>query len=272
LQRFYANPVRYFLRERLGIHLEESEELLDSHEPFVPDRLEAYRLREAQFAGLLAGQPAEEVSALLRARGWLPQGVAGDLAARTARDATLPLWQGAQALLAATSMPACEAEFEAHGMHLHGRLDGLCDQGLWRVRHGALRAKDRLRLWLDHLLLNVAAPVGVPLHSILIARDTHLRLAPESRAREVLADLLAIYREGLVQALPFYPETAWAWLEQKNWRREWEGDRFNDKPGERDDGYIRLALRDNPKDPLGAGFQQLATRVFAPLKEKVGDG
>jgi exodeoxyribonuclease V gamma subunit len=274
LQRFFAHPVRHFLRERLGVHLEETEELLDIHEPFVPNALEAYRLREAQFAGLVAGQSIDDVTALLHARGWLPQGVAGDLAVRSALEQALPLWQSAQAWLEAACQPDCAVEFAAHGIRLSGRLDGLTDRGLWRVRHGKLRAKDRLRLWLDHLLLNVAAPAGVPLHSSLIARDAFMQLVPEARAREVLADLLALYRDGLLQALPFYPETAWAWLEQKNWRREWEGDRFNDKPGERDEAYIRLALRDNPKDPLGAEFQQLAARILGPLQHamKVGDG
>ncbi|MEW6514569.1 MAG: exodeoxyribonuclease V subunit gamma [Pseudomonadota bacterium] len=272
LQRFFAHPVRHFLRERMGIHLEESEELLDMHEPFVPNALEAYRLREAQFAGLVAGHPVDEVTALLHARGWLPQGVAGDLAARAAHDEALPLWQSAQAWLDAGRQPDCAVEFAAHGIRLSGRLDGLTDRGLWRVRHGKLRAKDRLRLWLDHLLLNVAAPAGVPLHSSLIARDAFMQLVPEPRAREVLAGLLALYRDGLLQALPIYPETAWAWLEQKNWRREWEGDAFNYKPGERDDAYVRLALRDRPEDPLGAEFQQLAEHIFGPLKQKVGDG
>jgi exodeoxyribonuclease V gamma subunit len=272
LQRFLAHPVRYFLRERLGIHLEESEELLDIHEPFVPDPLEAYRLREAQFTGLVAGQASDEVTALLHARGWLPQGVAGDLAARVARDQALPLWQAAQPWLAATRLADCEVGFAAHGLRLSARIAGPTDRGLWRVRHGKLRAKDRLRLWLDHLLLNLAAPAGVPLVSTLIARDTSMQLVPEPRAREILADLLALYREGMQRALPFYPETAWAWVEQKNWRREWLGDTFNDKPGERDDAYIRLALRDRADDPLGAEFQQLAARVFAPLIEKLGDG
>jgi exodeoxyribonuclease V gamma subunit len=222
----------------------------------------------------VAGQSIDDVTALLHARGWLPQGVAGDLAVRSALEQALPLWQSAQAWLEAACQPDCAVEFAAHGIRLSGRLDGLTDRGLWRVRHGKLRAKDRLRLWLDHLLLNVAAPAGVPLHSSLIARDAFMQLVPEARAREVLADLLALYRDGLLQALPFYPETAWAWLEQKNWRREWEGDRFNDKPGERDEAYIRLALRDNPKDPLGAEFQQLAARILGPLQHamKVGDG
>ncbi len=272
LQRFFAHPVRYFLRERLGIHLEESEELLATHEPFIPDHLEAYRLREAQFGALAAGQAEEEADALLRARGWLPQGIAGELAARAARAEAMPLWEAAQPWREAVRQPDCAVAFEAAGLRLAGRLDGLTDRGLWRVRHGRLRARDRLRLWLDHLLLNSAAPAGVPPVSTLIARDELLRLAPEPAAADILADLLALCREGTARVLPFYPETAWAWQARKNWRREWEGDSYHGKPGERDDPYIRLALRDSAEDPLGAEFQLLARRIFEPLLNRVGDG
>ncbi|MDP1652358.1 MAG: exodeoxyribonuclease V subunit gamma [Rhodocyclaceae bacterium] len=280
LQRFFSNPVRYFLRECLGIHLEESEELLETVEPFVPDRLEAYRLREAHFAALAAGMTPGETVRLLRARGWLPQGVAGDLADRTAHDEAAPLWQAVRPWATAERLPPCEAIFAAGGINLSGRFDGLSERGLWRVRHGRLRPQDRLRLWLDHLLLNIAEPAGVALQSVLFARDGAMHLAPEPRAAEYLADLLAIYREGLQSPLPFYPETAWAWLEQKNWRRAWEGDAFNQKPGERDDPYVRLALRDRADDPLegggpsGQAFQNLAARIFGPLQAamKVGDG
>jgi exodeoxyribonuclease V gamma subunit len=278
LQRFFSNPARYFLRECLGIHLEENEELLEIIEPFVPDRLEAYRLREAHFAALAAGMSPGENTRLLRARGWLPQGVAGDLADRTAHDEAAPLWQAARAWVATERLPLCEIIFAAGGINLTGCIDGLSKQGLWRVRHGNLRSKDRLRLWIDHLVLNIAAPAGVVRQSVLFARDGALHLAPEPRAAEYLADLLAIYREGLQSPLSFFAETAWAWLEQKNWRRTWEGDTFNQKPGERDDPYVRLALRDRADDPLGESFQQLATRILGPLrdalknKEELSDG
>jgi len=274
LQRFFAHPVRYFLRQRLGIHLEESEGLLEIVEPFIPDALEAYRLRAALFDGWSAGQDAEEATRLLRARGWLPQGVAGDLAARQARVQATPLWEAAEPWRTATRLPDAEVALEMDGIRLSGRLAGLTERGLWRVRHGRLRAQDRLRLWLDHLLLNLVAPAAVPSHSVLIARDAVVRFPPVSDAQAILADLLALYLEGTRRVLPFFPETAWAWLDGKNWRRAWEGDVFNHVPGERDDAYVRLFLRDNLKAPLGPEFQQLAARIHAPLQQamKVGDG
>ncbi len=276
-QRFFAHPTRFYLREQLGIHLEAGEELLESHEPFVLNRLEAYRLRAACFEGWRAGRASEQTQQLLRARGWLPQGAAGDRAFLVALDEALPIWHAARPWAEANARPACETVFSDGLTTLSGRLDDLTARGLWRLRFGRLRAPDRLRLWLDHLLLQAA---GQPMNSILIALDGTVSLAPlpVARAGEILADLLAIHRDGLLHPIPFYPETAWAWLEQKStWRSAWTGSPFQRRPSECEDPYRRLALRDCPDDPLGESFQTLARRIFQPLRDqlepgKVGDG
>lgn len=274
LRRFLVHPLRFHLRERLGIHLEENEELLEIHEPFVPDRLDDYHLRAAFFDGWRAGRPEADTVRLLRARGSLPHGIAGEIVSAAARDEAAPLWEAARPWAEAPAAPPCEVAFDDGATLLTGTLDGLGAAGLWRVRHGRTRAADRLRLWLDHLLLQIAAPAGVAPESALIARDGVTRFSPVPDAAAHLADLLDLWRAGLKAPLPFYPETAWAWIGQKGWQREWAGDSFNNKPGERDDPYIRLALRDAVGDPLGADFQRLAARVFAPMQEalKVGDG
>ncbi|WP_131111162.1 exodeoxyribonuclease V subunit gamma [Sulfuricystis thermophila] len=273
LHRFFSQPVRYFLRERLGIHLEEREALLEIHEPFVPDALEFYRLREAQFIALREGQAVAQTAARLRARGWLPSGVAGELVARRTHQESLTMWKCAQPWLTASAIPDLQVEFAAHGVRLVGRIGGLTDQGLWRVRHGRLCAKDRLRLWIDHLLLNVLAPQGVPAVSTLIARDATLQLPAVPEAQALLADLLAWFRAGMERVLPFYPETAWAWLKGRGIKQAWEGDSYRDHPGERDDAYVALFLRDRQDDPLGEEFQTLAAAIFGPLRQalKVGD-
>jgi exodeoxyribonuclease V gamma subunit len=267
LQRFFAHPQRAFLRDRLGIHLESGEDRLETHEPFVPDGLEAYRLREAVSDGWRAGRDEAETTRLLAARGWLPHGVAGALAGQAAHEAMRPLHVAARPWLAAPRLPPCLVDFAADGLRLAGRLDGVTTQGLWRVRPGRLRGKDRLRLWIDHLLLQLAASAEAERVSVLIALDDTLRLAPLARdaAAAHLADLLALWRAGRRAPLPFYPETAWAWSADDNWQRAWAGDAFRDIPGERDDAYVRLALRDSADDPLGAPFQALAARVCAPL-------
>jgi exodeoxyribonuclease V gamma subunit len=270
LQRFLAHPVRHHLRQVLGIHLEEREELLEIHEPFVANGYERYRLREAHFAALQAGADADTTLRLLRARGWLPHGIAGALASDAARDEALPLWQAARLWAQAEIREPLSVDFTDGTITLDGRLDRLCADGLWHLRFGTTRARDLLQLWVEHLLLQVVAPHSagrVGRRSALIAHDGVSVFAPVADAANHLADLLALYREGLVVPLAFYPETAWAWLAGKSsWRTVWTGSPFSTKPGEGQDAYLHLALRDSVDDPLGADFQQLATRIFAPLR------
>lgn len=269
LQRFFANPTRHFLHEQLGIHLEAGEELLEIHEPFVPDKLDEYRLRTACFELRRTGTDEAAIAQLLRARGWLPHGVAGEIACAAASAQADTLWQRARPWREAKAVPAIDIDFRGGGVQLVDRLDGLTSQGLWRVRPGSIRAIDRLRLWLDHLALQVCAPVDVMRESALIARDGVLRLLPlpsVADAAERLAELLAIYRDGRRMALPFYPETAWAWLTGGQWRRAWAGDAHRGIDGEGDDAYVRLALRDRAGEPLDDRFQALAQRILEPLR------
>ncbi len=164
-------------------------------------------------------------------------------------------------------MPPCEVSFADGQTLLTGRLDGLTADGLWRIRYGKTRPEDLLRLWLDHLLLQIAAPGEMKHHSVLVAHDGITRLPPHAQATETLADLLEIYRQGLQAPLPFFPKTAWAWQERKaSWRNAWAGLPYQKIPGEQDDPYVQLAWRDRRDDPLGAAFQEMAARIFGPLR------
>ena len=93
-------------------------------------------------------------------------------------------------------------------------------------------------------------------------------LGPVGAASVHLGELLALYRQGQHAPLPFYPKTAWAWLEGKSgWRSAWSGGKHPPRPGECDDVYLRLGLRDRADDPLGPLFQQMARLIFGPLQK-----
>jgi len=265
LRRFLKHPLRYFLRERLGIELGARESVLEIHEPFVPDHLLAYRLRAAFFEGWRAGRSTGEIAQLLAAQGALPHGVAGTLACELAQEEAAPLWESARPWALAPALPPCPISFTAGSLMLDGILEGICAAGCWRVRHGRIRAEDRLMLWLDHLLLHIAAPAGVPMESVLIAPEGEMRLGPLDDAAGVLNDLLDLYASRLPPML--FPETAWTFVSTGKWERAWRGDEYHDIPGERDDPYVRLALRDGEGAPPGKSFQDLAMRVFLPIQK-----
>lgn len=55
--RFYQHPSRYYAQHQLYLHLENEQQTLEDIEPFVPDRLESYLLREALVKNHLSADP-----------------------------------------------------------------------------------------------------------------------------------------------------------------------------------------------------------------------
>ena len=70
---FFANPTRYFLRDRLGVRLELDDLTLEDEEPFELDNLELHRLRSDIWDQMQAGIRPERGAALLHGSGRLPQ-------------------------------------------------------------------------------------------------------------------------------------------------------------------------------------------------------
>ncbi|MBA1331328.1 hypothetical protein QQ73_09240, partial [Candidatus Endoriftia persephone str. Guaymas] len=62
-----------------------------------------------------------------------------------------------------------EVDLQLDGFHLTGWLEGVTSAGLLSYRPGKLKAKDRLRLWVNHLALcalrqQTAAEAPLSLH------------------------------------------------------------------------------------------------------------
>jgi len=96
-----------------------------------------------------------------------------------------------------------------------------------------------------------------------------------AEADRILAALLGVYRRGLQEPLPFFPESSRAYFEKladgagnepqalAAARRHWRGSDY--APGESDNPYHRLCFGDS--EPLADDFKRLAVAVFQPLFE-----
>src|SRR5699024_9392007 len=74
LVRFFGNPARAFLRERLGIHLGRPDDAIDDDEIFTIDGLQAYRHKQEVLGRLLSGTGSDDCYHVMRAAGDLPMG------------------------------------------------------------------------------------------------------------------------------------------------------------------------------------------------------
>jgi exodeoxyribonuclease V gamma subunit len=158
-------------------------------------------------------------------------------------------------------------EFRVHGAVTRSRLGGVVD-----FRPTKAKSTDRLGLWLRHLALACMDAGG---ESRWLGTEQTVILDPVAEPRTLLADLVALYWEGLCRPVPFFPKGSYAAWEATGdevtaARKEWESPDLPDlPPGDGDDAYIALAFRG--REPHDAEFLATAHRVLDPLREHQRD-
>ena len=213
LTAFVEHPVRAFLRQRVRVApASEDEEPADGL-PVELDGLAKWRIGERLLSDRLAGADAGRSAQAEWRRGELPPGgigtrVLGDVAGRVD-----PLVAVATALGAAETGSQDVTAVLSPELTVVGTVPGIHDGTVLRVGYSSLTAKHRRRAWVQLLALTVAhrdrrwTAVTVGRGPGGVARSTLGPVDPE-RARGVLADLVAVRREGLREPLPLPTETA----------------------------------------------------------------
>ena len=160
------------------------------------------------------------------------------------------------------------------GTRLAGAVGGYFPgKGLMAYHGGRFKGNHLLQLWLDHLALSAGDLWHRGEASRLLTTDKSWRIAPlaPERARAMLEDYCALYREGRNRPLPILPEISYLWANARNpdealarasrrWHDAWSGNRY----GDRHDAYVQLVQRRQPaapfNDPL---FDLYARRLYA---------
>ena len=272
LIRFLCSPAAYFLQNRLGVRLPEDAAVPADEEPFELAGLDRYGLRQRLLELATGGADWEKILERLRAEGALPHGAFGQIWIEENAERVATFLERLHALQGEPRDPL-DLDLRIGARTLTGQLRNLGSGGLVGARFRGLKAKDQLRLWVRHLVLNAVRPEGLPLASVHLGDDNEIHLGPVPDARERLADLVQLRREGLTRPLPFFPESALQWFRSGDYGsafwKAWRGYSFNQVPGEQDDPWVRISFRG--QDPLGADFQRLATRIYGPLLSAVED-
>jgi len=136
-----------------------------------------------------------------------------------------------------------------------------------RYRCAKLNAKDRIRAWIEHLVLNAVRQEGYPSETLLIMTNDTATYSRVENAAIVLKSLLDLYWQGLSLPLRFFPSSAMAYADKQKWdinkaRAKWE-DGYNDIPGEGSDPYFRLCF--GRTEPFTEDFEKTARAVLEPL-------
>ena len=265
LVRFFFNPTRYLLRQRLDIWLHEGETALETREPFVLNYSATRFIRQELLACELGGGDVTAVFERMRAAGLLPHGTLGESVFAAEQSVVKGFARRLRGRLPTCVLPPQHVELELGDMCLYGQLTQVSELGLLDYSVAKTSAYDWSRLWIHHLVLNALTIEGEKL-SYFFAQDTSVRLKPVNAATELLAELLALYWEGLHRPLPFFPRSALHYVQAsreplRKARSVWWPSEYH--RGEADESYFQLVFAGT--DPLDEEFECLAQTVFKPM-------
>ncbi len=274
--RFFGNPARYLLNKRLGIYLDDETGILDENEPFDLSGLDRYQLEQDLLNRVLQKRDLKEYLSAAKASGQLPHGVPGEwLYAQTCAEVdsflrtVLPYKEKGP-------IESLDVDFYLDGFRLQGRIGNIYPDGLMLYRYANMRPQDRLTLWIHLHILNRTGAKKHAGKGLLICKDKICSYAAVEGSEELLRTLLAVYRQGLMKPLHFFPRSslAYAGAMEKHGdegkalvaaHRTWDSD-FG--ASEREDPYFRLCF--NKVDPLDEEFRDLAMEILGPILRSEG--
>lgn len=273
IRGFLRNPSRYFLRQRLGVALEQDDVTIDEQEPFVLDGRERYRLGQMLLTAELEGVSMETMFRHARAAGMLPHGnFAGEVFDAISTDAR-ELAERVRAVACPKELSRRFFTAQAGDIALQGYVDQCGPDGAVGFRYTAkLKAVDRLAIWLDHLLLCCQSP---SCRSVLLSREETMVLGPVENANNLIIELVRLVKEGVCRPIPLFPESSWAYADEKTRRGKdaaealakaavrWYGAPRDPMQPESSDPYMALAFRG--RDPLDHDFESVSETVCAPI-------
>jgi exodeoxyribonuclease V gamma subunit len=246
-----VNPVKAFLRRRLGLELPWEDDLVSDAIPVGLAGLQEWQIGDRVLHELLAGRTAEHALQAEWRRGTLPPGRYGWRVARRICDAAGPLTELAEACRQGLPGSAVDIDVDlGEGRRLVGTVTGLHGDRLVRVGYSRLRASKRLEAWVPLVALAAAGRRGCIAGTIgRGSDDAPLRATyrqPDDPAA-VLGDLVALHDAALSRVLPLGAETARTWVHgqrthevpwrlrkdaAKAWRSESKGAEFRRAWGE----------------------------------------
>jgi exodeoxyribonuclease V gamma subunit len=309
LQALFANPAKAWLQDRLGLRLLTREETLDDREPQGRDALRRYAViaaltvADSQQSEDQGDDENDDIVRRMRARAELPPGRDGDALIEDTRPLARGLLAEARDVLTA-STPREVAEATAPVAFrfddVHRDADGHALRLI--LEAGKLEGKRRLRAGIDHLLL--ASVHGAAARTVLVGEgeaksgkkktgdpaDDAPPIAIQTFAgidRDTalarLDVLIALWRRGQSEPLPFAPKAGWAYVERFHAKQPpdhaaaWMAAQqaftpgFGDYRGESADAWLALAFRpqglfDAVDSARARDFGDVARAIFDALE------
>ncbi len=283
---FYKNPLKYFVRNCLGIRLDSAMVQPEDRELFEVSGLGKY-IVEQEILDAVSKSSAEELDRLvilkkIQAQGDWPLGASGSLGFDQKMNETKSFWKEVEALELGPRLGDIVVNIEidsekAQPYLLAGTLSNIYENGILVVRFGPLRGQDVIAGWLHHLIINTQNP-GTPTY--LVAMDHSLKFPELTQLDDgvSLGSLLGYFQQGCGRPLPFFVEPAFAYARQMASRRakvpplEKALSVLNNSIEKGYQSEWELLLRgEEENSPMVAEFEQLALSIMCSIWEVVND-
>jgi exodeoxyribonuclease V gamma subunit len=277
---FFSNPSKFLLSQRLGLSLEERLEKIEDTEPFSLDRLERYQLDRMLVENRLTEQPWQEVREQFQASGALPPEAVGNACFRQELESSERFVESLRPFLQEKPSPPLTIEVDINGWCLSGTIDHLYPTGLIHYRMARIKTKDRIASWLNWLLLNLPN-AELPVTQCILAgldakgRDQLLFGKTVENPKEQLSNLLALFQEGQIRPLPFFPSASEAYVHtlrnkpekaMQEAEKQWRG---NDWYREKDDPWFSRCF--GHIHPLDDEFRRVSRAILDPIFSHYSD-
>lgn len=272
--RFFMQPTEFFIRNRLGIQLLDKKPL-EKTEPFVLDRLDKYILEQQLVEKALSGQTLEDYYVPVKASGQLPHGNVGDTVYKQLITQITPFIERVRLATAQPRLEKQEIHLIFEELQLNGWLGDIYTHQRIYYRYTTLKAKDFIRVWICHLLLNSLSDKTLPKSSVLIGKNEMWQYTPIIESMTILQTLVRWYVQGLQMPLPFFPSSSMAFVEALTKKSEqealnvalktWQGS-GEYSLGEVQDAYYQLCFRHVSEESLfNQSFKEITQLFFQPL-------
>lgn len=276
---FLQHPVASFYQGKFHLYAPRFEEEGPDIEPVSLNALETWRLDQWILELVEAELPTAEIGQLIKGSGWLPHGAHGESEMQHLLRGVQVFRDQMGPFLGGEPKPPVVVDMELGMWRLQGQIHGCREEGLRRVRFGRIRTQDRLRLWVEHLVLQSLGTQGQ--RSALLGRKMALVALQEFNtphaAQHELKQLLELRDRGLQRPLPLFLTTSLVYAQQRRNRRstteclrrayaEWRGQSTGPYQGlgEEHDYYHQLAFR-HVSSPLDSEFMELSEKTMRPM-------
>jgi exodeoxyribonuclease V gamma subunit len=219
-----------------------------------------YNIKKEMLAYVIQGNDVNKLLPVMKARGVLPPAGQGSVIfEKLSVEITVLAEQINQVIAGQTFLPPLDVDLEIGGFRVYGRISNILSGQLLRYRSSKLSAKDQVKLWLEHLVLNIAGDGKYPKSSTLIMLNDRITLPPVTDSKAELQLLLTRYWQGLITPLHFFPSSSLAYV-QKGKLSAAEAVWNNQRYPESDDISYKLCFGD--VSPLDGEFEEVSSDVF----------